>query len=181
MHDEAAGDLPALLAAHGIAAPILVGHSDGASIALLYAARAPATAVVALAPHVFVEDVTVRSIAAIADEYPTTDLRARLRRWHGDNVDGAFWGWNQVWLDPAFRSWNIEADVARIAAPILVVQGTADAYGTPAQVESIRGHARVPVEVVLLEGCGHDPARERAEETLAAVAGFVRKNLGVAA
>jgi pimeloyl-ACP methyl ester carboxylesterase len=169
MHDEAWTTLPALLAAAGLEAPILVGHSDGASIALLHAARFPVAAVVALAPHLFVEDVTVASIARAAEAYATTDLRARLERWHGANVDGAFWGWNRVWLDPAFRSWNIEAEVAAVRAPLLVVQGTADPYGTLAQVDAIRRRAPGPVETLILDGCGHDPARERPDETLAAI------------
>jgi pimeloyl-ACP methyl ester carboxylesterase len=178
MHDEAWEALPRLLEENGIARPILVGHSDGASIALLHAARHDVSAVIALAPHVFVEDVSVASIARAAEAYRTTDLRARLERWHGANVDGAFWGWNRVWLDPAFRSWNIEREVEAIAAPILVVQGTADEYGTMAQVESIRRHARAPVETLVLEGCGHHPARERPDETLAAIARFIRPPRG---
>jgi pimeloyl-ACP methyl ester carboxylesterase len=173
MHDEAYEVLPALLAAERIEAPILVGHSDGGSIALLHAARFPVRAVVALAPHVFVEDVSVASIARAAVAYRSGDLRARLERWHGANVDCAFWGWNQVWLDPAFRGWNIEAEVAEIAAPLLVIQGSADEYGTMAQVEAIRRRARGRVETLVLEGCGHNPARERPEETLAAIAAFV--------
>jgi pimeloyl-ACP methyl ester carboxylesterase len=173
MHDEAWDVLPALLAATGIARPVLVGHSDGASIALLHAARFPVAAVVALAPHVFVEDLSVASIARAGEAYRTTDLRARLARWHGANVDCAFRGWNDVWLDPAFRAWNIEREVEAIVAPMLVVQGTADEYGTLAQVEAIRRHARARLETLILDGCGHNPARERADETLAAIARFM--------
>ncbi len=173
MHDEATEVLPALLAAAGVAAPVLVGHSDGASIALLAAARGGVPGVVALAPHVFVEDVGVASIARAAEAYRTTDLRARLERWHGANVDCAFWGWNRVWLDPEFRAWNIEREVEAITVPLLLVQGTADEYGTLAQVEAIRRRARGRVETLVLEGCGHNPARDRPEETVAAIVQFL--------
>jgi pimeloyl-ACP methyl ester carboxylesterase len=176
LHDEAYNVLPAVLDAAGLASVILVGHSDGASIALLHAAEdgeARVRAVVALAPHLFVEDVSVESIRAIAESWKTTDLRARLERHHGANVDGAFLGWNGVWLDPGFRSWTIEREVARVTVPLLVVQGEDDEYGTLAQVEACKRLARGPVTVRLLRECGHAPQRDRPDETCAAIAQFV--------
>lgn len=180
MHDEAAESLPAVLDALDARDAVLVGHSDGASIALLYASARPPElrGVAAIAPHVFVEDRTIASIEKAREAYATGDLRARLARHHGANVDGAFRGWNDVWLDPAFRSWNIEADVGRIEAPLLVVQGTDDEYGTLAQVESIRANARATVELAILDGAGHSPQRDRPEETLAAIAAFVGRVAG---
>jgi len=175
MHDEAWEVLPAVLDVARVRHAVLVGHSDGASIALLHAARdhsGRVRGVAALAPHVFVEDRTVRSIAGIAETYRTTDLREKLARYHGENVDGAFWGWNRVWLDPGFRAWNIEDEIPKIEVPLLVVQGADDEYGTLAQVESIADHARAPVEVAILERCGHAPQVSRPVATLEAVAAF---------
>lgn len=175
MHEEAAF-LPLVLAAAGVERTILVGHSDGASIALLHAAARPAglLGLAVLAPHVFVEELSVTSIEKARIAYETTDLRGRLERHHGANVDVAFRGWNDVWLSPEFRAWNIEEDVAKIRVPCAVIQGRDDEYGTLAQVESIR--ARVPgAEVIILEGCGHSPHRDRPEETLAAIAALVRR------
>ncbi len=178
MHDEAYDVLPALLRAAGVRDAILVGHSDGASIALLYAARFGGPnlkGVAALAPHVFVEEITVTSIARAAETFRTTDLRARLARYHGENVDCAFWGWNRVWLDPAFRAWNIEAEIPRITAPLLVIQGEDDEYGTLAQVESIRRNATARVDTRILPKCGHSPHRDQPEATLSALVAFVRE------
>lgn len=175
MHDEASRELPALLDALDARDALLVGHSDGASIALLYAASRPAKlrGVVALAPHVFVEDVTVASIAKARVAYAETDLRQRLARHHA-NVDVAFRGWNDVWLDPAFRSWNIEGEVARIEVPLLLVQGEDDEYGSLAQLDAIEG--RVPdVQRLVLPACGHSPHRDRPNETLAEIAAFVER------
>lgn len=177
MHDEAAR-LPAVLAAAGIREVVLVGHSDGASIAII----ATGTGVVApralalIAPHVFVEDVSVASIAAAADAYRTTDLRARLARHHTD-VDGAFWGWNRAWLDPGFRAWNLEALLPAITAPVLVVQGTRDEYGTPAQVDAITRGVRGPTEVMLVEGAGHAPFRDAPAAVHARIAELARRTM----
>lgn len=175
MHDEADRVLPAVLDAAGVADAILVGHSDGASIALLYAGRGGdrLRGVIVEAPHVFVEDVTVASIAEIKEIFRTTDLREKLARHHGDNVDGAFWGWNDAWLDPDFRAWNIEDCLPGIAVPLLVVQGEDDQYGTAAQVEAVARRAGGPCEIVMLPACGHSPHREQAEATLAAMTRFV--------
>jgi pimeloyl-ACP methyl ester carboxylesterase len=171
MHDEAPV-LGAVMDAAGIAEAVLVGHSDGGSIAIIHAAcEAPRVkALVLLAPHVLVEDVSVKSIAEAKDAYEHGDLRARLAKHHGPNVDCAFWGWNRAWLDPAFRAWNIEEYLPRIRVPVTVVQGTADPYGTVKQVDAIeqgvtRGFARV-----MLDRCGHSPHRERPEESHAAIA-----------
>jgi pimeloyl-ACP methyl ester carboxylesterase len=175
MHDEAAR-LPAVLAAAGIRESVLIGHSDGASIALIAAGEGHVRprALVLIAPHVFVEDVSVESIARAADAYRTGELRARLARHHAD-VEGAFWGWNRAWLDPGFRAWNLEAYLPRIAAPTLIVQGTADEYGTQAQVDAIvRGLAGPPVEVELVPDAGHAPFRDAPARVHARIAEFVR-------
>jgi pimeloyl-ACP methyl ester carboxylesterase len=174
MHHEAEIVLPDLLRQAGIARPILFGHSDGASIALLYAAAFPGEprGLVLEAPHVFVEDVSVAGIAAARRVYETTDLRDRLARYHAD-PDGAFRGWNDIWLDPAFRAWNIEDRLAAIRCPLLLIQGEADEYGTRAQLDAIA--ARVPdTETALLPG-GHAPHRDDPETVLALTADFVAR------
>ena len=181
MHRQAHDVLPALFAHLGIAAPPwLFGHSDGGSIALLYAAAFPArvAGVVAVAPHVFVEDVAVRSIDAARTTYVATDLRARLARYH-DDPDSAFWGWNDVWLDPAFRAWSIEDALPAIACPVLAVQGEDDEYGTMAQVDRI-ARAVPRVRVVELPHCGHSPHRDQPEALTAAVVEFLREHHGAA-
>ncbi len=176
MHDEAFGALPEVLDATGVRDAILVGHSDGGSIALLYAGSGRAERVRALvleAPHVFVEDVSVVSIAEAKRAYESGDLRARLLRYHGENTDGAFWGWNDVWLSDAFRAWNIEEALPRVRAPALVLQGEDDAYGTLAQVDAIVRQSGGRVERRILPACGHSPHRDRPEETLDAIVRFV--------
>ncbi len=186
MHRQAHEVLPALLQALNVQEPIwLVGHSDGGSIALLYAARhgsaangqsqapeaPPLAGAIVLAPHILVEDVSVRSIEQARQAYLHTDLRQRLAR-HHDDPDSAFWGWNDIWLSPAFRSWSIEADLHRIKVPVLAVQGVDDEYGT---LEQIRGIARrVPqTELLELPACGHSPHRDQPQALMEAVAGFV--------
>ena len=183
MHDEAQGALPALLRTLNLDDVILVGHSDGASIALLYAGarddvRARVHGVAVMAPHVFVEPMCVDSIAKIRAEYTSTDLRDRLARYHGTNVDCAFFGWADAWLDPEFRRWNIESCLATIRAPLLVIQGDSDPYGTLAQVDAIV--RRVPrvantLDTLILPGCGHAPHRERPIETKEAIARLVAR------
>lgn len=171
MHDEARR-LPKVLAASRIANPILIGHSDGASIAIIAAAAGvPVRALVLIAPHVFVEDEAVRAIAAAAEAYRTTELRTRLAKHHAD-VDGAFWGWNRAWLDPAFRAWNLEPCLPAITVPVLVVQGDADEYGTLAQVVAIANQVRGPVAQLIVPGAGHTPQREPG--VCAAIAAFIR-------
>ncbi|MEO6834533.1 MAG: alpha/beta hydrolase [Candidatus Tumulicola sp.] len=178
MHDEALIALPALLDRLEVAGAVLVGHSDGASIALLHAAVHPENvrALVLEAPHVFVEDLSVRSIARVKTEYESTGLRARMARYHAD-VDRTFYGWNDIWLSPPFRDWNIEALVERVRAPIFVVQGLDDAYGTPAQIESIGRRAAGPVDRLLLAGCGHTPHRDRGSLVESAAGAWLQEKL----
>ena len=181
LEDEALDALPRLLEAAGLDDVVLVGHSDGASIALVHAAAFPlpplgaVRAVIAEAPHVTVEEVTLTSIRRAGEAYRDGDLRRRLARYHAD-VDGAFWGFHDVWLDPAFASWTIEDRLGRIRAPVLVIQGADDPYGTLRQVESIRARSGGPVEILVLEPpCGHSPHAERPDLVLAAMATFLRR------
>ena len=173
MHDEAAAALPELLRAFGIRRPILVGHSDGASIALIHAGRFPgvARAVVAMAPHLFVEPVCTEAIAETSRAYETNGLRERLARHHRD-VDGAFRGWADVWLDPAFPGWNIEAEVAASRCPILAIQGQEDQYGTMKQIDRI-AELRPGARLLKLERCRHSPHLDRPDEVIAAIRDFV--------
>ncbi len=173
MHDEALVTLPELLDKLAIARPILVGHSDGGSIALIHAGAQtrPVVAVVTLAAHVLVEDISVASIAAAKTAYETTDLRAKLARYHAD-VDRAFWGWNRIWLHPDFRAWNIEDYLPRITCPVLAIQGDDDEYGTMEQMRRIG--ARVgDIDLVELEDCRHSPHRDQPEAVLDAITRFV--------
>lgn len=167
MHREAQETLPQLLAALEIERPIVFGHSDGASIALIHAGSGFAVSgLIVLAPHLFVEDLSIASITAAKRAYETTDLRERLRRYH-DDVDGAFRGWNDIWLDPAFRTWNIEAYLPKIRCPLLAMQGEDDEYGTPRQVRRIA--ELVPqADVVLLQDCRHSPHRDQPQAVLEA-------------
>jgi pimeloyl-ACP methyl ester carboxylesterase len=175
MHDEAEL-LPEVLRAAGITDPIFVGHRDGASIAILYAGSgAEVRALILESPHVFTEEAGLRSIEAARLAYLRGPLRERLARWHED-VDSAFWGWNGPWLDPDFRRWNIESSLSPIRAPILVIQGENDEYGTLAQVEAIRRGAGGPVEVQLLKECGHSPHRDQEEATLRAMGDFLARH-----
>jgi pimeloyl-ACP methyl ester carboxylesterase len=179
MHDEALVALPAVLAASRIHRPVLLGHSDGGSIALIYAGANPGSVrgLVLEAPHVFVEDVSVESIARIRTVYETTDLRSRLARHHGANTDGVFYGWNDVWLRPAFRAWNVEEYLAGIDCPVLVVQGETDEYGSLRQVDAIAAATRGRVETLVLPRCGHAPHIDQRQTVEQAVVRFVRKRL----
>lgn len=180
MHGEATDVLPKLLDALGIAKPLLLGHSDGASIAIIHAGSGfPVAGLALMAPHVFVEDLTVDSIAAIREVWKTSDLKARLGRYHRD-PDHTFWAWNDIWLLPAFKRWNIEAFVPRIAAPMTVIQGLDDEYGTPAQCETIKALANARCELVMLEDCRHSPHRDQPERTLAAVTRLLESVTGPA-
>jgi pimeloyl-ACP methyl ester carboxylesterase len=173
MHLEALDTLPALLDALGVEAPILFGHSDGGSIALIHAARAgrPVRAVVALAPHVFVERYGLDSIAEARRAYLDGDLRAKLARYH-DDPESAFWGWNDIWLDPDFVAWNIEALLPDIACPVLAIQGLDDEYGTMEQLDRLQRGVRGAQRLELAD-CGHSPHRDQPEVVLSAVAGFL--------
>jgi len=173
MHEEALEALPAVLAETGIRAPILVGHSDGASIALIYAgAGNPVRALALMAPHVFVEEVCVRSIEQAKREFDTTDLPQRLGKYHRD-PRRSFHLWSDVWLDPEFLDWNIEEYLPGVSCPVLAIQGRDDQYGTMAQLRAIALKVKGPCELVELERCGHSPFRDQPEATLAAVSRFI--------
>jgi pimeloyl-ACP methyl ester carboxylesterase len=179
MHAEALEVLPAVLEAIGFRRGLLIGHSDGASIATIYAGNVEdhrVRGLVLMAPHFFTEDMGIASIAAAGEAYRTTDLRERLARYHAD-VDNAFRGWNDIWLDPAFRKWDISEELAYIRVPILIVQGEADQYGTARQIEVAQEECYCPVEVTLLPGAKHSPHRDAPEAALDAVAGFVNRLL----
>lgn len=178
MTAQARDILPALLDALDISAQErkrmwLIGHSDGGSITLLYAALHPEelAGAVAIAPHVFVEDISVKSIGQTRQLYETTDLRSKLARYHAD-VDSAFYGWNDIWLNPAFRQWSIAEELASIRKPLLAVQGHDDNYGTMAQIETVA--AQVPhAQLVKLDACGHSPHRDAPGPLNEAIAAFV--------
>jgi pimeloyl-ACP methyl ester carboxylesterase len=175
MHRQAHEVLPALLDALGIRDPVwLYGHSDGGSIALLFAARFPerTAGLIVAAPHIFVEDLSVSSIEKTRIAYLETDLRDKLARYH-DDVDSAFWGWNDIWLHPPFRQWTIEREIEAIRAPLLALQGVDDEYGT---MEQIRGIARrVPhAKRVEIAASGHSPHRDQPDAVIAAAVEFAR-------
>jgi pimeloyl-ACP methyl ester carboxylesterase len=173
MHHEAQVVLPEILKKAGIVSPILFGQSDGASIAIVYAGTFPDSprGLILEAPHVFVEDITVSTIAESRKTYQETDLSRRLGKYHAD-VDSTFWGWNNIWLDPSFRTWNIEAYLDSILCPVLVLQGAQDEYGTKAQVDAIQ--ARIPsASAVVFESCKHAPHRDQCNATVSAVADFL--------
>ncbi|MET0221651.1 MAG: alpha/beta hydrolase [Tardiphaga sp.] len=183
MQREARNVLPKLLDLIGFRDGILVGHSDGASIAALYAGGRQdhrLNGVVLIAPHVIVEDISVRSIAAIKSAYETSEFKAKLARWHKD-VDNAFYGWNGAWLDPAFRAFDITDALAYIRVPVAVIQGADDQYGTARQIEIIRDACYCPVEVTMLPGVGHAPHREAGDATLKVIADLAAATLPAAA
>jgi pimeloyl-ACP methyl ester carboxylesterase len=201
MHREAWEVLPALLASLGMAQPVLLGHSDGASIALLHASRQPVSALIVMAPHLMVEDIAIAAIAQAREAFERSEgpprassapsggsavreatsvgapnksggLRERLARHHAD-VDGAFWQWNDVWLSEAFRGFDIRPECRRISAPLLAIQGLGDEYGTLAQLDALALAAPQTVQLRLAD-CGHSPQRDQPEKTLEAIAGFLR-------
>lgn len=179
MHRQADEVLPAFLRAVGVHVqkqPLwLFGHSDGGSIALLYATHHPKAlaGAIVVAPHILVEEVSIASIAQARNAYLETDLRQRLARHHAD-PDSAFWGWNHIWLDPGFRPWRIDEQLGSITCPLLAVQGVDDAYGT---LEQIRGIARkVPqCELLELQACGHSPHKDQPDRLIAAVTHFFQR------
>ena len=173
MHREALDVLPELLARLSISAPVLVGHSDGASIALIHAGAHPdVRGVVAMAPHVFVEDVSVKSIAEAKVAFETTDLPQKLARHHADSAK-TFYGWNDIWLHADFRVWNIEEYLPSIRCPLLAIQGLDDEYGSMAQLDAIAAQAGGAVELLKLAACKHSPQRDQPGAVLAAIARFV--------
>lgn len=179
MHDEACETLPVLLDAIGFKRGLLIGHSDGASIAAIYAGSHQDHRVgglVLIAPHFFTEDPSIASIVEAKKAYETTDLRVRLSRWHAD-VDNAFRGWNDAWLDPAFRNWDITEFLAYIRVPLLIVQGEDDQYGTVRQIETAQQECYCPVEAALLPGARHSPQREAPEAALTVITEFVARVL----
>ena len=179
MQREALDVLPKLLEAIGFRRGLLVGHSDGASIATIYAGSVQdhrIRGLVLIAPHFFVEDVSVTSIAQARDAYARTDLREKLARWHAD-VDNAFRGWNDAWLDPDFRRWDITEMLAYVRVPMLIVQGEADQYGTERQIAVAQEECYCPVDVALLPNARHAPHREAPDLTLNIIGDFVNRLL----
>lgn len=179
MHDEALHVLPRVLDAAGIRTAIVIGHSDGGSIAAIHAGATQdgrLAGLVLIAAHFIVEDLNIAAIAAIKQSYEQGDLRQRLARHHRD-VDVAFYGWNGAWLDPRFRSFDITDYLPRIRVPMLALQGADDPYGTEEQLHVLQRHARAPLEVRLIQGARHSPHLEAKEPTLAAIAGFVAQRL----
>ena len=173
MHREAMAVLPELLAALQVTRPVLLGHSDGGTIALLHASAHPLSACVVMAPHVIVEEISVKAIAEAREAYLSGPLRQRLAAFHAD-VDCAFWQWNDAWLNPAFRSYDIRQEVSAITAPLLAIQGEDDPYGTMAQIEDIA--AAVPhTQLLKLSACGHSPHRDQREAVEAAIADFLSR------
>ncbi len=174
MHEEAKIVLPRLLDTIGFRRGLLVGHSDGASIAAIYGGSVQdhrVRGLVLIAPHFFTEDVGINEIARAREAYANTDLRQKLARWHSD-VDNAFKGWNDAWLDPAFRKWDITEPLAYIRVPVLIVQGENDQYGTVKQIEVAQQECYCPVDVALLPGVKHAPHREAADATLQVISEF---------
>src|SRR2546421_4248579 len=179
MHDEALFALPELLRTLGIETPLLIGHSDGASIALIHAgANHAVRGVVAMAPHVFIEPLCLTSIANAAHAFENTDLADKLGRYHRD-ARNTFYGWADVWLDPEFKGWDIRDDyLPHIGCPVLAIQGYDDEYGTMAQLDEIARRVKGSCELLKLENCGHAPFRDQAEKTLEAVVRFVKSGTG---
>ncbi len=179
MHVEALDVLPKLLDRIGFRRGLLLGHSDGASIAAIYAGGVPdhrVRGVAMIAPHLVVEDISVASIAEIRTAYETTNLKTKLARWHRD-VDNAFYGWNGAWLDPKFRTWDISEYLAYIRVPVAILQGADDQYGTMRQIEIAAEECYCPVDVTILAGAGHSPHREAPEATLQAISEFATRIL----
>lgn len=177
MHDAGLRALPALLDAIGLRRAVLLGHSDGASIATIHAGGVGdhrIRGLILIAPHFFTESMGLEGIARTKVAFATTDLRAKLARHHGDNVDNAFLGWSGAWLDPGFRDWDIRDYLATIRVPILLIQGLDDQYGTLAQVEAAESATLCPVERLLLPNCGHAPHHEAPAATLDGIARFLR-------
>lgn len=173
MHEEARHVLPVIVEEEVGRPPFLIGHSDGASIALIYAGSGAGVAgLVLIAPHVYIEDETVASIAAIDEEFSTSDLAEKMAGYHEDPV-ATFRGWADVWLSQAFRSWNIEEYLPEIEAPILLIQGTEDEYGSIGQLDAITAGVAGPVDRLLVAEARHSPHLSHPEPVVAAIAGFI--------
>lgn len=176
MHHEALVVLPALLQALGIERPVLLGHSDGGTIALIHASRCAVAGCVVMAPHVMVEDISVQAITSAREAYESGPLRQRLAPYHAD-VDCAFWQWNDVWLSEAFRPFDIRPELGCISAPLLAIQGEADPYGTMAQIDDI-ARAVPQAQLLKLPDCGHSPHRDQTEAVEKAVQAFMNGSVG---
>ena len=175
MHEQAREVLPVFFASLGLERPWLFGHSDGGSITLLYAASfsQSVAGIVVVAPHILVEDVTIENIRKAREAYVSSDFAVKLKRYHAD-PESAFWGWNNVWLDPAFRAWNIEDVLPNIVCPVLAIQGESDEYGTLAQVQGIV--RKVPqAHLTVMPNCGHSPHREQPEQVAQLAADFITR------
>lgn len=180
LHQEALIELPKILSEYNIREYILIGHSDGASIALIYGGECSKKGLLGIiceAPHVFCEDITILSIKKIKNLYYNGNLRERLKKHHGENVDNAFNGWVDVWLDPDFSAWNIEPSLPKISVPQLILQGINDEYGTAKQVNSIVNQSGNSVETCFLQNCGHSPHLDKETVTLKVMNLFIRKLL----
>jgi pimeloyl-ACP methyl ester carboxylesterase len=177
MHDEALEALPEILAVLKVENPVLVGHSDGASISLIHAGAYPVRGVVAMAPHVFIEPICISSIVAAAKTFETTDLPERLGKYHRD-VRKTFYGWADVWRDPQFGGWDIRGDfLPKVSCPVLGIQGQGDEYGTMAQLDDLKRRVGGPCQILKLENCGHSPFKDQPEKTLSAIANFVNEKI----
>lgn len=176
LHDEALAVLPEILRTMSIQQTVLIGHSDGASLALIHAGNtAPETLGLILeAPHVFVEDITLEGIRRAGEIYRTTDLPQALARYHGNQTDAVFQAWYDTWLTTEFHAWNIEEYLPRITCPVMIIQGEDDEYGTMKQVDAIASQVSGPAEVLLLPNCGHAPHRDQQETTLRAMTRFIQ-------
>ncbi len=177
MHDEARNALPELLRALGVGEPILIGHSDGASISLIHAGSGhPVRGVVVVAPHVFMEAMNVTAIEGLTAAFESSDLPERLGKYHRD-PRRTFYGWSEAWRSADFRRWNIEEFLPRVRCPLMAIQGVDDQYGSMAQLEAIARQVSGPCELVKLENCGHSPHRDQPQATLEAVSRFVESIL----
>jgi len=174
MHDQARQVLPALFEKLGISKPMLLGHSDGGSIALIFASHFPdqISGLIVLAPHIMVEDISIASIEKAREAYLGSSLRSQLKKYH-DDVDSAFWGWNDIWLNRSFRNWDIRSELADITCPVLAIQGENDAYGTMAQIEGIQ-EKKPDAQLLAISDCGHAPHQDQAQSLSDSVAAWIK-------
>lgn len=177
LHEEALKVLPEVLRINAVEQPLLIGHSDGASIALIYAGcgRFDVRALILEAPHVFVEDATIKGIERTGEHYRGTDLSQKLARYHGDQTNAMFWSWYDTWLSPAFRDWNIEECLSDVTCPVLIIRGEDDEYGTSEQLKAVVSQVSGPVETLMLSDCGHTPHRDQPEQTLQRMTRFIKQ------